>query len=101
MDTLSSDCGVAGCHVPGDPPLGLVLTPGFAYQYLVDIRSREYPSEMRVNPGDPSTSFFYRKLAENPPPVGYQMPAPATGSALRAAEIDRVRRWILQGAPNN
>jgi hypothetical protein len=99
--TLSSDCGVAGCHVPGDPPLGLVLTPGFSYAYLVNVRSREYPSDFRVNPGDPSTSFFYLKISENPPPVGYQMPAPATGSVLKVAEIDRVRRWILQGAPNN
>jgi hypothetical protein len=98
--TFSSDCGVAGCHVPGNPPLGLVLTPGFAFRNLVGIRAREY-GELRVNPGDPTTSFLYRKLAENPPPVGYQMPAPATGSILRPSEVDRVRRWILQGAPNN
>jgi hypothetical protein len=101
QDTLSSDCAVAGCHVPGDPPLGMVLAPGFAYKYLVGVRSREYPVELRVNPGDPTTSFFYRKISENPPPVGYQMPAPATGSVIRPEEIDRVRRWILQGAPNN
>jgi hypothetical protein len=99
--TLSSDCGVAGCHVPGDPPLGLVLAPGFAYANLVNVRSREYPVEFRVNPGDPTTSFLYRKISENPPPVGYKMPAPATGSVLELTEIDRVRRWILQGAPNN
>jgi hypothetical protein len=101
QELLSSDCGVAGCHVPGNPPLGLVLTPGFSYKYLVGTTSREYPSELRVNPGDPSTSFFYRKVSENPPPAGYQMPAPSTGSILRAAEIDLIRRWILQGAPNN
>jgi hypothetical protein len=99
--TLSSDCGVAGCHVPGDPPLGLVLAPGFAYSFLVNVRSREYPVEFRVNPGDPTTSFLYQKISENPPPVGYKMPAPATGSVLETTEIDRVRRWILQGAPNN
>lgn len=99
--TFSSDCAVAGCHVPGNPPLGLVLAPGFAYDYLVGVRSREYPTEFRVNPSDPTTSFLYQKVSENPPPVGYQMPAPATGSVLGQAEIDRIRRWILQGAPNN
>jgi hypothetical protein len=99
--TFSSDCAVAGCHVPGNPPLGLVLAPGFAYDYLASVRSREYPIELRVNPGDPTTSFLYQKVSENPPPVGYQMPAPATGSILGQAEIDRIRRWILQGAPNN
>jgi len=101
QETLSSDCAVAGCHVPGNPPLGLVLAPGFSYDYLVNVRSREYPQQLRVNPGDPTTSFLYLKLSENPPPVGYQMPAPATGSVLEMAEIDRFRRWILQGAPNN
>ncbi len=101
QSTLSSDCGVAGCHVPGNPPLGLVLTPGFSYSFLVNVKSREYPVELRVNPGDPTASFFYRKVSENPPPVGYQMPAPATGSVLPPAEIERIRRWILQGAPNN
>ena len=63
--------------------------------------SEQYPVALRVNPGDPTTSFFYLKISENPPPVGYRMPAPATGSVLESAEIDRVRRWILQGAPNN
>jgi hypothetical protein len=101
QEMLSSDCGVAGCYAPGNPPLGLVLTPGFAYSNLFNVRAREYPGELRVNPGDPTTSFFYRKLSENPPPAGYQMPAPATGSVLKASEIDKVRRWILQGAPNN
>ncbi len=99
--TFSSDCGVAGCHAPGNPPLGLVLTPEFAFTNLVGVSSREYGVEMRVNPGDPTTSFLYRKVSENPPPVGYQMPAPATGSILAPAEIDRIRRWILQGAPDN
>ena len=101
QETLSSDCGVAGCHAPGNPPLGLVLTPQFAYANIVGVQSREYGVEFRVNPNDPTTSFLYRKVSENPPPVGYQMPAPATGSVLQAAEIDRIRRWILQGAPDN
>jgi hypothetical protein len=101
QETFSSDCGVAGCHAPGNPPLGLVLTPQFAYANIVGVQSREYGVEFRVNPSDPTTSFLYRKVSENPPPVGYQMPAPATGSVLEASEIDRIRRWILQGAPDN
>jgi hypothetical protein len=98
---LAYDCAVAGCHVPGDPPEGLIMAPGYAYSYLVNVRSHEYPSELRVNPGDPTTSFFYQKISENPPPVGYQMPAPATGSVLEKSQISTVFRWIQQGAPNN
>ncbi|HLK35236.1 MAG TPA: hypothetical protein VKU41_00700 [Polyangiaceae bacterium] len=99
--TFSQYCAVTGCHVPGNPVAGLILAPGFAYGGLVGNRSTEYPSELRVNPGDPSTSFLYQKVSLNPPPYGWQMPAPATGSVLTAAEKDVVRRWILQGAVNN
>ena len=102
QETFSSDCGVAGCHAPGNPPLGLVLTPQFAYANVVGVQSREYGVELRVNPSDPTTSFLYRKVSENPPPVGYQMPAPATGSVLQPAEIDpNPPLGIPQGAPNN
>ncbi len=99
--TFSTYCAVSGCHVPGNPTGGLALAPGFAYQNLVNVPSREYPTDMRVNPGDPSHSYLYLKVSENPPPVGWQMPAPATGSVLTAAEKQRISDWISQGAVNN
>jgi hypothetical protein len=101
QNTFSVNCAVAGCHVPGNPPLGLVLAPGFSYSYLVNVQSREYPVDQRVNPGNPSLSFLYLKISEDPPPVGYRMPAPATGSVLSQDQIDQIQRWISQGAPNN
>ena len=99
--TFSQYCAVTGCHVPGNPVAGLILAPGFAYSYLANVKSREYPSEFRVNPSDPTTSFLYQKVSMNPPPVGWQMPAPATGSVLNPSEKDVIRRWIAQGAVNN
>ena len=97
--TFSSDCAVAGCHVPGNPPLGLVLAPGFAYDTSSTSNPGSTAPRLRVNPGDPTTSFLYLKLSENPPPVGYQMPAPATGSVSSASEIDAYADGSCRGRP--
>jgi hypothetical protein len=99
--TLTHDCAVTGCHVPGNPMANLILSRGFAYGALVGQTATELPSMKRVNPGDSSTSFLYQKISKNPPPVGWQMPAPATGSVLSDAEKSAVERWIDLGAPNN
>jgi hypothetical protein len=98
---FNHDCAVVGCHVPGNPMANLILAPGFAYSYLVSQKATESQTLKRVNPGDPTTSYMYLKITMNPPPVGWQMPAPATGSVLTPTEKDLVRRWILQGAANN
>jgi hypothetical protein len=31
---FADDCGVVGCHVPGNPTGNLILAPGFAYQQI-------------------------------------------------------------------
>lgn len=98
---LSYECAVSGCHVPGNPMAGLVLAAGFSYDALVDVPSTELPSMDRVNPGDPATSYLWQKISKNPPPFGWQMPAPATGSVMPASEQDIIQRWILQGATRN
>jgi hypothetical protein len=97
---FTHDCGVSGCHVPGNPVANLILAPGFAYKALVNVKAVE-SSDLRVEPGNPDASYLYKKISQNPPPVGWQMPAPATGSVLSTAEKDLIRRWILQGAVNN
>jgi hypothetical protein len=79
----------------------MILAPGFAYSNIVNVPSREFPSEQRILPGDPADSYLYRKISENPPPVGWQMPAPATGSVLTAQEKQNISDWISQGAVNN
>ncbi len=98
---LSYECAVSGCHVPGNPMAGLVLAAGFSYGQLVNVPSTEVPSMLRVNPGDPATSYLWLKISKNPPPSGWQMPAPATGSVMPASEQDLIQRWILQGAASN
>jgi hypothetical protein len=98
---LTHDCAVTGCHVPGNPMAGLILAQGFAYTQLVGRSATEMPSAQRVKPTDTSASFFFQKIILNPPPVGWQMPAPATGSVLSDHEKDLIKRWIEQGAVDN
>ncbi|HKP58074.1 MAG TPA: PQQ-binding-like beta-propeller repeat protein [Polyangiales bacterium] len=50
-----------------------------------------------VVPGNPEMSLLYRKLTDTPP-CGSRMPP--TG-ALPAAELDRIRTWIMNGAADD
>lgn len=52
---------------------------------------------VRIAPGNLNTSRLYQKIATTPP-CGNSMPP---GSPLQQSEIDLIRDWILQGAPNN
>ena len=98
---LTHDCAVSGCHVPGSPAAGLILAQGFTFDALVNVPSTERPLTPRVTPSDPASSYLWQKVSMNPPPAGWQMPAPATGSVMPADEQDLIRRWILQGAARN
>jgi hypothetical protein len=97
---LSTYCAKAGCHVPGNPPQGLIMAAGFAYTYLVGQNSVEAPWMERIDPtatGDDGTataplakSYLINKIEgvadqiqacktpANPPcvPNGYNPPLP-------------------------
>jgi len=47
---LSTYCAKAGCHVPGNPPQGLIMAAGFAYTYLVGQNAVEAPWMKRIDP---------------------------------------------------
>jgi len=57
---------------------------------------------VRIAPGDPEASLLYRKVkARGDPtaaPCGDSMPQ---GAALSAAEVEAIRQWIADGAPEN
>lgn len=53
-------------------------------------------SGVAVVPGDPAGSLILDRLDGTQPPT-----MPADGPALPAAEIHRIRQWILEGALNN
>jgi len=116
---FTQNCGVVGCHVPGNPTGGLILAPGFAYGATVGVPAGEgtslpvdggTASYSYVSPGSPLTSFLNLKInagllanlqATTTKSVGSVMPAPGTGTTLTQGELDTIASWITQGALNN
>lgn len=87
-----------GCH-PGSDSMA-DLRAGAGWADLVDVPSVELPTMDRVQAGDPARSHLMHKLDGTHITVGGMgPPMPPSGELLDAAERDRVRRWILQGAP--
>jgi hypothetical protein len=100
-------CTFSSCHAPPTIAAQLDLTPGAACGQLVNQPSCLFPDRMRVLPGHPEESFFFRKLTgeglhEAPTnacdnlttnqlmPYGAQM--------LDPEDIALVRNWIAAGA---
>lgn len=83
------------CHSGAAAPLGLRLDEGVSYALLVNAPSTEVPSLMRVNPGDPESSYLVQKL-EGTAQVGGRMPL--GGAPLPQESIAAIRQWILEGA---
>jgi len=53
----------------------------------------------RVSPNNPDASYLIRKLEGGPGISGSRMPP--GGPFIPAANIQRIRDWITDGAPNN
>jgi hypothetical protein len=96
QDTILTPVCTA-CHVGAGAPQGLRLDAGNSYAMLVNIASAEVPGLMRVNPGNPDSSYLVQKI-EGTAAVGVRMPANGP-PYLPQDRIDLVRRWIAAGAP--
>jgi hypothetical protein len=69
-------------------------TPALTYAYLVNRPGLEHANELRVKPGDPSTSLVIDKLRNRN--VATQMPLGA--EPLEEADIAAIESWITAGA---
>lgn len=87
LPLLQANCATSGCHDAGSAQDGVILD---SYANIINTAD--------VRPGDPSGSDLYEVLIETDP--NKRMPPPPA-SALPAAQIEIIRTWILQGAPNN
>ena len=95
QDTIFTPiCSV--CHAGANAPLGLRLDAGNSYMLLVNVPSAEVPGLMRINPGNPDTSYLVQKIQGNAA-VGVRMPANGP-PYLSQAQIDLVRSWVAAGA---
>ena len=98
---LTQTCAVTGCHVPGTPPAGLLLTAGSTYSQTVGVVSQENPPMNRVTAGDAESSYLYLKITGRPVAGTVAQPPPGATITLSQAQKDMVRDWINAGAKND
>jgi hypothetical protein len=94
---LVADCTGAGCHGAPMPQEQLDLRVGSGYADLVDVAASQCGDRLRVEPGQPDTSYLLDKLLGVDMCLGTRMPKAAT--PYSAEQIDLVAAWICQGAP--
>lgn len=77
---------------------GLSLEHAVAYDQLVNVRSTERPTLLRVAPGNPDASYIVRKVEGAAGIDGRRMPYDGP-PYLTDGQILVLRRWIELGAP--
>lgn len=87
------------CHAGASAPLGFSLEAGVSFSNLIDVTSVEVPGLMRVNPGQPDSSYIVLKVEGAPGIVGGRMPLGLP--PLSSEEIQAIRDWIADGALQN
>lgn len=85
LPILATNC--FACHGPD------------AHERQADLRldQEQAATETAIVPGDATASELLKRITSGDDDL--RMPPPETGRQLTAAEIERVRRWIDQGAP--
>jgi hypothetical protein len=103
---FTASCAFSGgCHAGTSPAQGMNLSQGQAHASIVNVMANETSSTtmlMRVRPNFPDSSYLVHKLQGTQDQVGGsggQMPLGA--AALSQSQIDVIRQWITDGAPNN
>jgi mono/diheme cytochrome c family protein len=90
------DANCNACHIQITSG-GLYLGSGQSYANLVNVPSQGYAPALRVDPYNAAGSVLWNKVAGTGL-YGQQMPV---GGALSAEEINRIERWIQEGAWDN
>lgn len=88
------------CHITGAALAGLELYTD-PWHALVGVKSAQSPLALVV-PNEPEKSYFFLKLTDKymaAGGTGLQMPIQQ--EALTPKQLEVIRTWIEQGAPNN
>ena len=97
---LTANCTGNACHDAMVPAEGLNLTAAASYGELVNKPSGQCSAYKLVEPTAPERSYVVMKLSAGGPCfIGTRMPKAAM--ALSSTQIQLVRDWIYNGAPNN
>ncbi len=88
----------SGCHAGANAPRGLRLdSVENSFEFLVGVSADQIPSLLRVNPGDPDTSYLVHKIEGADTIVANRMPL--NGTPLTETQIQLIKDWISAGAP--
>src|SRR5262249_21151070 len=90
-------CNASSCHGTVFPQSGLNLST-YATSFGPGSEARSF-SPCDIVPGSPDPSYLFENLGAMPR-FGQQMPQPPR-QPLTAAEMDKIRTWILEGAQND
>ncbi|UCF18819.1 MAG: hypothetical protein JSU87_12900 [Gemmatimonadota bacterium] len=99
---FTASCAFSGCHGGSSPQLGMNLSAGQAYANIVNVASVEVPGLMRIRPDLPDSSYLVHKIQGTQASVGGsggQMPL--SNCCLSTEQIDLIRAWVEDGAPDN
>jgi hypothetical protein len=90
-----------GCHRGSRPSEGLSLADGESYESAVGVASSQSDLNL-IEPGASGESYLYHKIRGTQRTVGGRgSRMPLNRSALSAANIEKIRQWIDQGAEDN
>jgi hypothetical protein len=92
MEIFEKNCTSAGCHSGSYPQQGLKLTREAFYSTTVNQPSVEKPGLMRVDPGNPDSSYLVMKILGTAGITGLQMPFGK--GPLTQQEIQMVVEWV-------
>ncbi len=88
------------CH-EGAAPEQLIMAPGIAYKFLVNVPSTE-SKMMRVDPGNPENSYLLYKLRGTHMENGGQgVQMPIGFDPLPEKQIQMIEDWIKDCSPDN
>ncbi|MEM6292555.1 MAG: hypothetical protein AAGA54_14870 [Myxococcota bacterium] len=95
---FDQSCAFAGCHSTNSPAAGLDLSPGKSRAALLDIASEQNPDVPLVTAVNPTNSYLMVKVT-GAGVSGQRMPL--NGDPLSESQLEVLRTWIIQGAPDN
>lgn len=93
---FNGNCAVSGCHDSGTQESGVNLSSHEAALNSVGVQY----GENVINPGNPDQSPLVDKISNNNPQEGVRMPEDGP-PYLSDTQIDSIRAWIEDGAPDN
>ncbi len=89
------------CHYEGAPDAPDLTQPFDPIVGLVGVKSTFRVDVDLVTPGDPDASFLVHKLEAFAASSEVGAPMPYRYQPLNTHEVDVLRQWIIEGAPNN